>query len=398
MIWEIFLSAYNSIKANKIRSFLTIIGIVIGIASVIAISGLGEGSKKSVNDNLAKLGTNRITITTNYKSSITPKDKLDYSDEEFLKAYEEIVKISPVSTMNTRYEIGTDYYSVSLKGVNSEAAEIENLEMLYGSFFTESQAKAKSNVIIVDDVFAKTLFKTDNVVGESLKLKLGSSYKEFTIIGVYKNSNSSSKKSTQNLRATAYTSINLLDQLNPKFEISQYQATVKDISKIDEISTNIVKMLEIKHRNYNKYDVSSVMERMEDINSILTTLTMFISFVAGISLFVGGIGVMNIMLVSVTERTKEIGICKSLGASNSNILLQFIIEAIILCSIGGVMGIATGYGASYGIGKVVNVTPYIPLSSVAIAFGISTLIGVVFGVFPARKASMLNPIDALRYE
>ena len=398
MTWEIFLSAYNSIKANKIRSFLTIIGIVIGIASVIAISGLGEGSKKSVNDNLSKLGTNRITISTNYKSTITDKDKLNYSDEDFLKGYEEIEKISPVSTMNTKYEIGTDYYSVSLKGVNVDGGTIENLELSYGSFFTEDDLKGKTNVIVIDDVFAKLLFKTDNAVGEIVKLKLGSMYREFTVVGVYKNQNTSTKKSTQNLRATVYTPITLLDKLNPKFEISQYQATVKDISKMDEISTNIVKMLEIKHRNYNKYDVSSVMERMESINSILSTMTIFVSFVAGISLFVGGIGVMNIMLVSVTERTKEIGICKSLGASNSNILFQFIIEAIILCSIGGFLGIAAGYGASYGLGKFVNITPYIPISSVIIAFGISTLIGVVFGVFPARKASLLNPIDALRYE
>ena len=150
--------------------------------------------------------------------------------------------------------------------------------------------------------------------------------------------------------------------------------------------------------NNNKYNVESVMERMESINSILSTLTIFISFVAGISLFVGGIGVMNIMLVSVTERTKEIGICKSIGASNNHIMFQFIIEAIILCSVGGILGIVGGYAASYIIGGLVNVTPYIPLLTVFIAFGISTLIGVVFGVFPAKKAAELNPIDALRYE
>ena len=396
MAWEIFLSAYNSIIANKIRSFLTIIGIVIGIASVIAISGLGEGSKKSVNDNLSKLGTNRITISTNYRSSITDRDRLNYSDEEFLRAYEEIVNISPVSNMSARYEVGTDYTEVSLKGVNSEAELIENLEILDGEFFTPSQMKAKSNVVVIDDAFAKIVFKTDDVIGESIKLKVGSTYREFTIIGLYKNS--STTNNNQNFRATVYTPITLVEQMNPRFNISQYQATVKDISKIDEITTNIIKMLEIKHRNYNKYNVSSVMERMENINSILSTLTMFISFVAGISLFVGGIGVMNIMLVSVTERTKEIGICKSLGASNSHILLQFIIEAIILCSIGGVLGVGLGYGFSYGIGKAVNISPYIPMSSVLIAFGISTLIGVVFGVFPAKKASQLNPIDALRYE
>jgi putative ABC transport system permease protein len=163
MTWEIFLSAYNSIIANKIRSFLTIIGIVIGIASVIAISGLGEGSKKSVNDNLSKLGTNRITISTNYRSTITDKDRLNYSDEEFLRAYEEIVNISPVSNMSARYEVGTDYTEVSLKGVNSEAQLIENLEILDGEFFTSSQMKAKSNVVVIDDAFAKIVFKTEKL-------------------------------------------------------------------------------------------------------------------------------------------------------------------------------------------------------------------------------------------
>lgn len=399
MMWEILLSAYNSIKANKTRSFLTIIGIVIGIASVITISGLGEGSKKSVNDNLSKLGTNRITIATTYRSNLTARDKFNYSDEDFLKAYNEIENISPVATTSARYEYdGTEYYEVSLKGVNEEVEKIENLEMLRGTFITESDLKSKTRNIVIDDTFAKLVFNKTDVVGETIKLKIGTRYKEFNICGVYKNSSTTTGRSNQTFRATTYTPITVVDQLAAKFTISQYEATVKDIAKIEEISTNLVKMLELKHRNYNKYSVTSIMERMESINSILNTLTIFISFVAGISLFVGGIGVMNIMLVSVTERTKEIGICKSLGASNGNIMSQFIIEAIILCSIGGMMGIGAGYGMSYGIGKFVKITPYIPMNTVLIAFGISTLIGMVFGVFPAKKASKLNPIDALRYE
>lgn len=398
MMWEIFLSAYNSIIANKIRSFLTIIGIVIGIASVITISGLGEGSKKSVNDNLAKLGTNRINISTNYRSTITAKDRLNYDDEELLKAYDQIVNISPLRSLSTKYEFSDDYYTVTLNGVNEEADKIENLDMMYGTFLTESSLKSKNRVIVIDNVLAKKVFNKEDVVGEQIKLTIRGKEKVFNIIGVYENTSESNTKQSQNYSATAYTPITVIDLLLPNFYVSQYEATVKDINKIDEISDNIIKLLSIKHRNNNKYNVESVMERMESINSILSTLTIFISFVAGISLFVGGIGVMNIMLVSVTERTKEIGICKSIGASNNHIMFQFIIEAIILCSVGGILGIVGGYAASYIIGGLVNVTPYIPLLTVFIAFGISTLIGVVFGVFPAKKAAELNPIDALRYE
>ncbi|MBP6408915.1 MAG: ABC transporter permease [Fusobacteriaceae bacterium] len=398
MMWEIFLSAYNSIIANKIRSFLTIIGIVIGIASVITISGLGEGSKKSVNDNLAKLGTNRINISTNYRSTITAKDRLNYDDEELLKAYDQIVNISPLRSLSTKYEFSDDYYTVTLNGVNEEADKIENLDMMYGTFLTESSLKSKNRVIVIDNVLAKKVFNKEDVVGEQIKLTIRGKEKVFNIIGVYENTSESNTKQSQNYSATAYTPITVIDLLLPNFYVSQYEATVKDINKIDEISDNVIKLLSIKHRNNNKYNVESVMERMESINSILSTLTIFISFVAGISLFVGGIGVMNIMLVSVTERTKEIGICKSIGASNNHIMFQFIIEAIILCSVGGILGIVGGYAASYIIGGLVNVTPYIPLLTVFIAFGISTLIGVVFGVFPAKKAAELNPIDALRYE
>ena len=397
-MWEIFLSAYNSIIANEIRSFLTIIGIVIGIASVITISGLGEGSKKSVNDNLAKLGTNRINISTNYRSTITAKDRLNYDDEELLKAYDQIVNISPLRSLSTKYEFSDDYYTVTLNGVNEEADKIENLDMMYGTFLTESSLKSKNRVIVIDNVLAKKVFNKEDVVGEQIKLTIRGKEKVFNIIGVYENTSESNTKQSQNYSATAYTPITVIDLLLPNFYVSQYEATVKDINKIDEISDNVIKLLSIKHRNNNKYNVESVMERMESINSILSTLTIFISFVAGISLFVGGIGVMNIMLVSVTERTKEIGICKSIGASNNHIMFQFIIEAIILCSVGGILGIVGGYAASYIIGGLVNVTPYIPLLTVFIAFGISTLIGVVFGVFPAKKAAELNPIDALRYE
>ena len=398
MMWEIFLSAYNSIIANKIRSFLTIIGIVIGIASVITISGLGEGSKKSVNDNLAKLGTNRINISTNYRSTITAKDRLNYDDEELLKAYDQIVNISPLRSLSTKYEFSDDYYTVTLNGVNEEADKIENLDMMYGTFFFFFSLKSKNRVIVIDNVLAKKVFNKEDVVGEQIKLTIRGKEKVFNIIGVYENTSESNTKQSQNYSATAYTPITVIDLLLPNFYVSQYEATVKDINKIDEISDNVIKLLSIKHRNNNKYNVESVMERMESINSILSTLTIFISFVAGISLFVGGIGVMNIMLVSVTERTKEIGICKSIGASNNHIMFQFIIEAIILCSVGGILGIVGGYAASYIIGGLVNVTPYIPLLTVFIAFGISTLIGVVFGVFPAKKAAELNPIDALRYE
>ena len=398
MMWEIFLSAYNSIIANKIRSFLTIIGIVIGIASVITISGLGEGSKKSVNDNLAKLGTNRINISTNYRSTITAKDRLNYDDEELLKAYDQIVNISPLRSLSTKYEFSDDYYTVTLNGVNEEADKIENLDMMYGTFLTESSLKSKNRVIVIDNVLAKKVFNKEDVVGEQIKLTIRGKEKVFNIIGVYENTSESNTKQSQNYSATAYTPITVIDLLLPNFYVSQYEATVKDINKIDEISDNVIKLLSIKHRNNNKYNVESVMERMESINSILSTLTIFISFVAGISLFVGGIGVMNIMLVSVTERTKEIGICKSIGASNNHIMFQFIIEAIILCSVGGILGIVGGYAASYIIGGLVNVTPYIPLLTVFIAFGISTLIGVVFGVFTEKKAAELNPIDALRYE
>lgn len=399
MIWEIFVSAYNSIIANKIRSFLTITGIVIGIASVIAISGLGEGSKRSVSENLKKFGTNRITIGMNYRGNIVDRDRFDFKDEELLRGYSEITHISPQSNMSGRYEFDSDYYEVSLRGCNAEYDEINQIEMLHGTFLEVGDIKSVTKTIIIDNVFANMLFQKEDVVGEKIKLHVGNTYQNFIIAGVYKNTSSSTDSMFQrNFRATTYVPITLLKQMDSDFHIQEYQANIKDITKLEAVSLDITKLLELKHHNYSKYNVRSAVTMLENVTSILNTMTMFVSFVAAISLFVGGIGVMNIMLVSVTERTKEIGICKSIGASNMTIMLQFLSEAVILCVVGGLLGIAGGYGGGILLGKLINVTPYISQSAVLIAFGISTLIGIVFGVYPASKASKLNPIDALRYE
>lgn len=399
MLWEIFVSAYNSIIANKIRSLLTIIGIVIGIAAVIAISGLGEGSKISVSENLKRFGTNRISIGLNYRATIADKDRFDFKDEELLRSYEEIREVSPVAIMSGRYVFENDYYTVSLRGCNQEYDKINQLEMMYGRFLSEGDIKSGSKVMVIDNVFAKMVFDRENVVGEKIKIRAGESYHNFIITGIYKNSNASNDRMFQrNFRAETYVPITLIKQIDSDFNINEYQANIADIKKLDTVSTDVAKLLELKHRNYNKYNVRSAVTMIESVTSILDTMTIFVSFVAAISLFVGGIGVMNIMLVSVTERTKEIGICKSLGASNSTIMIQFLTEAVILCSVGGILGVAGGYGGGMLLGKVIKVTPHISIETVLIAFGISTLIGVVFGVYPASKASKLNPIDALRYE
>lgn len=254
--------------------------------------------------------------------------------------------------------------------------------------------------MVIDNVFAKELFNRENVVGERITLRTRRASFKFKIIGVYKNANANiQSKFLKNFRPNIYTSIGIVKRILPKkFKINNFTATIKDISKIDQVSSDIVKMLELKHKSTGKYYVENIMKNMEEINSVLNTLTMFTAFVASISLFVGGIGVMNIMLVSVSERTREIGILKSIGASNWIVRTQFLMEAIILSLIGGISGIILGFFTSQVIGKYVKIEPYISLKAVLMTVLISSLVGIIFGVYPANKASKLNPIDALRYE
>jgi putative ABC transport system permease protein len=397
---EALKSSFQNIISNKMRSFLTMLGIVIGISSVIMIMSVGNGSKEKITGEFDKLGVSMLTIRM--KEVTDARDFLKLSDVQVLKMHPQVQSVAPVS-----YDMGSkirlrnpkETKNTQVIGTNSELKNIEKIDIMYGRFLMPNDDKASSQVTIIDNGLALKVFGREDVIGEKIHLKTYYGSYKLTVVGVIKNPNAMFESLFgDKFPAIIYMPIETFERDFSNDSIGQFVASIKDSSKINDTSIELTKMLERKHRNKDKYYVDNVMKNLEQINMILTGITAFISFVAGISLFVGGIGVMNIMLVTVTERTREIGIRKSLGATNKDILVQFLIEAIIITMIGGIIGIAAGYAGGLLVGSFIKITPSVSILSVTITVLISSAVGIIFGVFPARKAARLDPIEAMRYE
>ena len=393
--------AFSSLFASKMRTFLTMLGIIIGIGSVIMITSVGRGSQSKMVGELSKLGTHKLTIYLKERNTASQKDLFTEEDEVVLKQHPEVQYVSPQlsiwgSSIKLRNRNQTK--QIQIQGVNESYHYIETLELTDGRFLVEGDNKAGSQVVLIDDTLAQKVFGRTNVLGEKISFDTYRGVMKCTIVGIIKNPNAMFENMFgSEFPSTVYMPIKTVQK---KFwnEIDNYLVAVKDPDKMEETGVSLTKLLERKHRNMDKYYVNNAMKNLEEVNKVLGMLTAFVSFVASISLIVGGVGVMNIMLVTVTERTREIGIRKSLGAKNKDILIQFLIEAVILTVIGGVIGILLGYGGGLAIGNFLKISPQLSFGIIFGTFLICSIIGIVFGVYPARKASKLDPIEALRYE
>ena len=405
-LFEYIKMAVQNIRANKGRSFLTMLGIIIGIASVIAIVSIGEGTKNQMNSEIDGIGGGQIAVSVS-NDAITESEFITAEDVQAVREIDTVEGVNVSESYDGETVTGKGNFSIMLTAEGPDAKLLNNSEMKYGNYFGENEIEEGKNVCVISDADAKRLFGTDDVVGMNLDITCYDSSKSFRIMGVTtQKENGTFVSYTYDGMPVAvnipYSSMEDLVGATDEF----YSLTIQGDKTLDSqiIADQVVHVLEKRHQCAGEeyFQVQSFQDVMQSMNEMLGMVTAFISFVAGISLLVGGIGVMNIMLVSVTERTREIGIRKSLGAKTSSIMLQFLAEAAILTVIGGLIGIILGILAAYGIcsfmsGSIgMTITPGISPTVIFAATLFSCAVGVFFGIYPAKKAARLSPIEALR--
>ena len=411
----------EGLRANKMRSLLTMLGIIIGIAAVIGILTVGNGLTGSITGSMSSLGATNITVFLQEKAGgmggmetilgVASPEEEDLITDEMLEALrqrygEAVAGISVSASAGSGVaRDGRLYANVSLIGINEEYLAVNNTDLLAGRTIRQEDLDGRRSVCVVSDRLVENLYQgdADAALGDEVRVELNGEYQSFRIVGIYEYdaSMSISFSAEEDVTTSLYIPITTANHLAGSPE-GYSTVTVQASAGTDSaaMAQSIREFLSRYYANNEDYCVSAMaMSTMvESMSAIMDTLSIAISVIAGISLLVGGIGVMNIMLVSVTERTREIGIRKALGATNNNIRIQFVVESVIVCLIGGVIGILLGAVLGY-VGSSLLSEACLPRPSyIALAVGFSMAIGVFFGYYPANKAARLDPIEALRYE
>jgi putative ABC transport system permease protein len=413
--------AINGLIANKMRALLTMLGIIIGIGSVIAISSVGTAMTSSVNSAMSSFGVTNITVSLRTKddssggmggmgggsgSSSASADDLISDDmlAKYQKKYgDKITDIGLTQSVGVgKMTSNHKTTSVNISGVNDGYEVTGNITLLKGRFISENDDNRQKKVTVVSENLVSNLFSaSQNPLGQEIKVETSYGYQTYTIVGVYKEASSSSIMRKQDTRTTFYIPVTTAKNLTNGDEgyqsVTVAAKTGTDCTQFADDTQTFFNTYYTKNKTY-QCEAMSMESMISQTNTMLSTLSLAISVIAAISLLVGGIGVMNIMLVSVTERTREIGVRKALGAPDSAIRAQFIVESIIICVIGGIFGIVLGEGLGYVGGLLLKQAASPSLSTIALAVGFSMAIGVFFGYYPANKAAKLDPIEALRYE
>ena len=401
---ELLKMAWRSLAANKLRTFLTMLGVIIGVTSVIALVSVGMGVKKNVVDSISRLGSNMLIVSPGSSNRGGPRGAagsittLTFDDAEAIA--DKIKNISHVSpTVQGSYQVvyGHENWNTTVTGVIPEYVAIQSLTLKSGLFFSEHDVDVRNRVAVIGATVATNLFESVNPVGK--KIRIGNA--PYTIIGVLESKGQSSGGQDQD-DVVLIPLTTAQERLIGITYVRSINVQVSDADKMDEVQSNIEKLLRQRHRirtgAEDDFHVRNLTSLMETMTSTTTMITLLLGAIAGISLIVGGVGIMNITLASVTERTREIGIRKAIGATYNSIMLQFLIESTMISIIGGIIGIFIGIVAAQLISKFGNFTTVISGLSIAASFGFALFVGVFFGMLPARKAARLDPIDALRYE
>ncbi|AKL93852.1 ABC-type antimicrobial peptide transport system, permease component [Clostridium aceticum] len=392
--------AFSTIWANKMRSFLTMLGIIIGIAAVIAILAIGNGGRYQIQKSMEQFGTNRLMIYMNWDNQreMRLRDYLNDRDIEAISSINGIEAITPLYEDWSSIRVQNQHMDVVLIGANADSQVITNVEMIKGRFITDRDVDNYSNSIVISEKEARELFGKMDVLGETVTLNSYRGPVDFHVVGITKYEENFFSGTMNDGRAQVYVPITTIMRIYNQTVYYGVNLKITNREDMDRIGQQVVRLLERVHNNQDMYTVFNLEQMMQTITGVINTITTVLSFIAGIALLVGGIGIMNIMLVSVSERIREIGIKKAIGAKRRTILLQFLTESSIISLIGGIIGICLGFVLGAGASFLLNMPPLISAKEVMLASLLAMAIGMVFGVYPANRAAKMDPIEALRYE
>ncbi len=396
--------AFKALGKNRFRSFLTMLGIIIGVVSVIVMQAIGKGSSEDVNTRISSLGTNLITISpvsarslgVSQESGTAPTLKI--ADVDIIASdVTSITSVSPLVRTTTQMKFGNQNWRSTVNGVYPEYFAIRDLEIEDGAIFTKADEKKFTKVCVIGKTVQKNLFPNQNPIGATIRVGTI----PFLVIGTLKSKGTSGGGQDQDdIVVAPYSTVENRMLGTPNIQQIYVSAASEDV--VNDVVTQIQVALRAQHQLLpsapNDFTISTQLDLRETLNTVVNTITVLLSITAAISLFVGGIGIMNIMLVSVTERTREIGTRMAVGATGFDVQFQLLLEAVVLSLIGGITGIILGLTTSFLVMKFAGFTAIVTPQSIIISFAVSTLIGIFFGWYPSRKAANLNPIDALRYE
>jgi putative ABC transport system permease protein len=406
-IWQSIIEAFESLSANKARSALTILGIVIGVGAVIALVSIGRGAQSTITGSIEGIGTNLLFVFRGGSEDVRNPKPITLEDAQAIAdpfQAPSVIGVAPVMQGSGKVTAAGESTTTQITGVTPDYAPVRNYKLSEGQFIDESQLLGRSSVVVLGTDVADKLFgRTQGLVGETVRIE----GQPFRVIGILESRGGSAFSNEDNVAIIPLTTaqVRLLRRSNrDQVDVIFVQAISPET--VSAASEEVTQILRTRHRTAIGADDFTILSQQDFVataSTITGVLTIFLGGIAAISLLVGGIGIMNIMLVSVTERTREIGLRKAVGAKKTDILIQFLAESAVLSLIGGIIGIGLGWAISMVVGQIAaannaTLNPYLSLDTILLATLFSTAVGLFFGIYPANRAASLEPVEALRYE